>query len=792
MKISENWLREWVNPPVDINQLADQLTLAGLEVESIEKIITDFSGVSVARIKSVTPHPDSDKLHVCQVDPGDGKLLNIVCGASNARGGMIVALAKVGAKLPDGKAITATEIRGVPSQGMLCSLQELGLAEEAEGILELPEDTALGTDLNQLISNDNIMDISLTPNRGDCLSIAGIARELAVLNNCPVNIPAIADLKSESEKQRPVKLAASEACPNYVGRIIENVDVTRAVPLWMSARLQASGIRSINAVVDITNYVMLELGQPMHAFDDEKLKGCIQVRYANPGEKLMLLDHQECELTEATLVIADDQQVLAMAGVMGGVDSAVTIATKTIFLESAYFNPLVISGQARWCGLHTDSSHRFERGVDYTLQAKAIARASQLIVEICGGSAGPMIEETAVELLPLRNLIDLRSEHITRVLGIDVDITEVTRILQSLGMRVTGEKNELKVLPPPYRFDINIEVDLIEEIARVTGYDAIQEQALHASSRFYKNPPEYTHLQKLHRLLVHRGYQEAITYSFVDKKLQQLITPDIDAIELANPIAADMSVMRTSTWPGLLQALIYNANRQQLRVRLFESGLVYLKKGGEISQIPVIGGLIYGNIYNKQWDIKDTPCDYFDIKGDVEEILRTSGIKPEDAEFRRENHPALHPGQSASIFFENQQIGYVGALHPAIQSSLELVQTPYVFELYIQSISLQITAKYRKISKFPAVKRDLAIVIGTDISLNQVINCIKKAGSEALVNLELFDVYQGEGIDLGKKSVALGLTFQGSSSTLTDEDVEASMGEILSSLRSEVGGVLRE
>ena len=792
MKISENWLREWVNPSADIQQIANQLTLAGLEVEGIEKIITEFSGVSVAHIKSVAPHPNSDKLHVCQVDPGDGKLLNIVCGASNARPGMTIALAKVGAKLPDGKAITATEIRDVPSQGMLCSLQELGLAEEAEGIMELPADIVLGTDLRQLISNDNIMDISLTPNRGDCLSVAGVARELAVLNNCPVNIPAIADLKSENDKQRSVKLNAAEACPHYVGRIIENVDVTKPVPLWMSARLQGSGIRSINAVVDITNYVMLELGQPMHAFDDEKLKGSIQARYAKPGEKLVLLDNQECELTEATLVIADDQQVLAMAGVMGGLDSAVTTTTKTIFLESAYFNPLVISGQARRYGLHTDSSHRFERGVDFTLQAKAIARASHLIVEVCGGSAGPVIEETAVEFLPLRNLIDLRSDHITRVLGIDVDVTEVTRILQSLGMRVTGEKDELKVLPPPYRFDINIEVDLIEEIARITGYDAIQEQALQASSRFYENPPEYSQLQKNRRLLVHRGYQEAITYSFADKKLQQVITPEIEAIELANPIAADMSVMRTSIWPGLLQTLLYNVNRQQLRVRLFESGLIYHKTGGEISQIPVIGGLIYGNIYNKQWDINDTPCDYFDIKGDVEEILRISGINPEDAEFRRGNHPALHPGQSATIFFENQPIGHAGAIHPVIQSSLDLVQTPYVFELHVQCISKKIAAKYRKISKFPTVKRDISIVIGAEITMQQVLNCIRKAGSETLINLELFDVYQGEGIDLGKKSVALGLTFQGSSSTLTDEDVEANMGEILSRLRSEVGGVLRE
>lgn len=794
MKISENWLREWVNPPADIRQIADQLTLAGLEVEGIDSIVTDFSGVVVAKVKSVARHPDVDKLHVCQVDAGGGNLLNIVCGADNVRNGMTVALARVGAIFPGGKSIMATEIKGIPSKGMLCSAQELGLglAEEAEGIMELPADTALGTDLSQLISNDNIIDISLTPNRGDCLSVAGIARELAVLNQCSVNVPAIVDIKPDHDKQRPVKLNAAEACPHYVGRIIENVDVTCPVPLWMSSRLQASGIRSINAVVDVTNYVMLELGQPMHAFDDAKLQGGIQVRYATPGEKLVLLDSQEYELTEAVLVIADDRQVLAMAGVMGGLESAVTTMTKTVFLESAFFNPLVVSGQARRYGLHTDSSQRFERGVDYTLQAKAIARASQLIVEICGGTVGTVIEETAVEYLPLRGLISLRSAEIRRVLGIDVDLAIVTGILQSQGMRVTCNNSELKVMPPPCRFDINIEVDLIEEIARIQGYDAIPEQALLASSRFHTDQPEYTHLQKLRRLLVHRGYQEAITYSFVDKRLQQLITPVTDSIELANPIAADMSVMRASTWPGLIQALLYNVNRQQLRVRLFETGLVFQKTGGEISQIPVIGGIIYGNIYNKQWDNKDTSCDYFDIKGDVEEILRISGMLQEGTEFRPLNHPALHPGQSAGIFFENQYIGLVGALHPALQLSLELVQTTYVFELHVQSISKQITAKYQKLSKFPAVKRDLAIVVGAEITLDQVIKSIKNAAIGTLINLELFDVYQGEGIDLGKKSLAMGLTFQGSSSTLTDEEVVASMGVVLSRLKNELGGTLRE
>jgi phenylalanyl-tRNA synthetase beta chain len=792
MKISENWLREWVNPPVDVLQLADQLTLAGLEVEGIESIVTDFSGVIVARIESVTPHPDSDKLHVCQVDPGDGKLLNIVCGAGNARAGMTVALARTGAKLPGGKSITATEIRGIHSEGMLCSLQELGLAAEADGILELPADTRPGTDLRKLFSSDHVLDISLTPNRGDCLSIAGVARELAVLNQCPLNIPTVTDINARHDRQRAVVLAIAEACPHYVGRIIENVDVSRPVPIWMSARLQACGIRSINAVVDVTNYVMLELGQPMHAFDDARLNGSIHVRYAKPGEKLTLLDRQVCGLSEQTLVIADDQKVLAMAGVMGGFDSAVTTETKTIFLESAYFNPLTVSSQARRYGLYTDSSHRFERGVDYTLQAKAIARASQLIVDICGGAAGPLIEETAVEFLPLRNLIDLRTDQIKRVLGIAVDAADAARVLQSLGMRVTGDNTGLKVTPPAYRFDISIEVDLIEEIARILGYEAIPEQALQASSRFYKLLPEYTCLQKIRSLLAHRGYQEAITYSFVDRKLLQMITPHIDSIELANPIAADMSAMRTSVWPGLIQALLHNVNRQQLRVRLFESGLIYHKSTTGISQIPVIGGVVYGNVYNKQWDIKDTPCDFFDMKGDVEEILRNAGINPENVEFRHSSHPALHPGQSAAIFFENQQIGVAGALHPAIQLKLDLAQPLYVFELHVRCISNQITTKYKKISKFPAIKRDISLVIDARITLDQVINCIKKADLETLTNLELFDVYQGEGIDLGKKSVAMGLTFQGSSSTLTDEDVEASMGDILSRLRRELGGELRE
>ena len=793
MKISEQWLRKWVDPPVDINQLSEQLTMAGLEVESIEEFTVTFSGVVVAKVKVVSDHPDSKKLHVCQIEADKGETLEIICGADNVKTDMLVALAKIGAILPGNKLVEPTEIRGVTSYGMLCSSVELGLSEEAEGILELPSYLQPGQDFKELLTQqDNILDISLTPNRGDCLSVAGIAREVAVLNQCKLNEPVIKAIKNGHNKKREVILDAAQACPHYAGRIIEGIDNSRVVPMWLTERLQSSGLRSINPVVDVTNYVMLELGQPMHAFDENKLDGNIHVRYAKEGENVLLLDQKEFELTETVLVIADDKKALAMAGVMGGLDSAVSEQTSVIFLESAYFDPIAISGQARKYGIHTDSSHRFERGVDYTLQKLALERATELILEICGGEAGPVTETSSPEFLPDKAKILLCDNEIERLLGISIPRKEVAGILKSLGMQASQKQEYFEVIPPPYRSDLSIEADLIEEVARIYGYNNIPDQNPHAGLGFHDSQQDTTYLRNIQSLLVHRGYQETITYSFVDKKLQDLLSPETESIELANPIATDLSVMRTSTWPGLIKAMLYNLNRQQSRVRLFETGLIYQWVGGEIRQEPVIGGTIYGNMYVKQWDREDYQCDYFDIKSDIEELLLTSGCDPIDIEYKITEHSALHPGQSAEIFYKNQMVGLIGALHPGVQLELELPHQAFVFELYIRGISKKIAPRYQKISKFPGINRDIAIVVDEGVSLANIMHCIRKSAPDTLINLELFDVYRGEGIDLGKKSLALGLTFQGSSSTLTDEEVEETMGEILASLKEGLGGVLRE
>ena len=793
MKISEKWLRELVNPEITTENLADQLTMAGLEVESVTRVAINCTDVVVGEITSVQPHPDSDNLKCCQVDTGNKGKFDVVSGAGNARQGMHVALAMAGAKLPNDTIIDVVEIRGITSRGMLCSAVELGLADEAEGLLELPANLVPGTDVCTLITtNDAVLDVSLTPNRGDCLSVHGIAHEVAILNRCESMEPEIAAITETISSTRKVKLDNQQGCPHYVGRKIKNIDINRAVPLWLMERLHRCGLRSINPVVDITNYVMLELGQPMHAFDDDRLTGSVHVRNARHDEQLLLLDNQQIRLTDADLVIADDRKVLALAGVMGGADSAVSSNTGTIFLESAYFDPRTISDQSRRYSLHTDSSHRFERGVDYTLQRTAIERATQLILDICGGDAGPVIEKSVRKHMPVRNRIELYQPEISRLLGIEPGAEEITGILTSLGMKVQQRKNKWLVTPPARRFDVEIQSDLIEEIARICGYDRIPEKHPRGDMVYHERHSRHELLQDICTILVNRGYQEAITYSFVDKSLQDRLKPDKNDVQLSNPISADMSSMRTSLWPGLIHALEFNAKRQQTRVRLFENGLIFNVKNGDIQQTPAIAGLVYGNLFNKQWDSEDIQSDYYDIKRDVEEILAHFGIPVVDANFRKTKQAALHPGRSAEIFHENQIIGYIGALHPAIQRSLELSHEIYLFEIFIERISKQLTPKFQKISRFPAVKRDLAIVVDENISFNQVFNCIRLAASGNLINLQLFDVYRGEGIDLGKKSLAFDLTFQGTSSTLTDGEVDIAMGEILSRLKSELGGVLRE
>ena len=792
MKISEQWLREWVDPRLNSRQLAEQLTMAGMEVESIDRVAIQFSGVVVACIETLKPHPDADGLTICQVDDGTGKSLNIICGASNVKTGMHVALAKAGAKLPGGKSISSTEIKGISSHGMLCSAAELELGEAADGILELPADTCPGQDMAELFSSkDTVIDISLTPNRGDCLSINGIAREVAVLNNFIFHYPEQDDVPATIKTKRTVKLKSPDACPHYVGRVIEDVNLSTPAPLWLTEKLRRCGIRSINPVVDITNYVMLEYGQPMHAFDNDKLDGDIFVRYASDNEKLILLDQQEVQLGNNTLVIADKKNVLAMAGIMGGMDSAVTETSRNIFLESAFFNPDAVLGEARRFGMHTESSHRFERGVDPDLQLCACERATQLILDICGGKPGPVTEAISKKHIPANPSITLQLAQVNRVLGINIDPDEISEILQGLGMDIKREKDSWQVTAPTYRFDISIEADLIEEIARIYGYDRIPDQSVSATLNYQTTDYLQQQLRNMCLFLVHQGYQEAITYSFVNSELQDLLDPDNQALDLSNPIATDMAAMRTSLWPGLIQAVLYNVNRQQGRVRLFESGLVFQKVGGAISQNPRLGGLIYGNIHKKQWGIVDKECDIFDIKGDIEGLLAVSAPNT-DIKFKSISCQSLHPGQSGEIIINNQSVGIFGALHPTIQQKLELAQPVYLFELEISRFSQHLDPKYQKLSKFPAVRRDLAIIVDETVPVQEVLESIGKKATDVLKNLELFDVYQGEGIDLGKKSLALGLTFQRSSSTLTDGEIENLVGEILKILQTQFGATLRE
>jgi len=792
MKINESWLREWVDPPIDIDKLAEQLTMAGLEVEAVHDADLNLDHIVAAEILAVEPHPKADRLKICRVSDGGRNPLTIVCGADTVEAGMIVPLARPGAVLPGDIKIRESKLKGVRSEGMLCSSAELGLTEDADTLLQLPPDTPPGQPLVDLLpASDSVIEFSLTPNRGDCLSIAGIAREVAALNNCPLEPACPVAVPSEHDNVRGICLDAPAACAGYSGRIIEGVDISRPTPLWLIARLNRCGIRSINPIVDITNYVMLEMGQPMHGFDNDLLRGDIHVRYAAGGEKLVLLDGQECGLSSETLVIADNSRPLALAGIMGGLDTAVTEMTRNVFLESAWFEPKTIIGEARSFGIHTDSAHRFERGVDYTLQTGAIERATRLILDNCGGAPGPVSEVVDRKYLPVQKKVTLRTGQIERVLGISINSPEVNRILTALGCEVHEQKSGREVTPPTYRFDLAIEADLIEELARMQGYDTIPVEVPRTGMQFHGDQMA-DEGRLLRDLLAHRGYYESISYSFIDQSLQEMFVSASENLVLANPLSADMSVMRGSLWPGLISALQHNLKRQQSRVRLFEIGRVFSRFHDKIRQEFMVGGVIYGNIYRKQWDSNNKESDFFVLKGDVEAILRTAGRLDQAVEYLSAEHPALHPGQSAKIIYKNQSLGWLGKLHPAIQSSLDIAGPCYLFELPLADISRQITPKYRKLSKFPAVRRDLALVMPEEIPLSSITQCINSAAPEALSNLELFDVYQGEGIDLGKKSLALGLTFQRSSSTLTDEEVEAIVGDMLARLKRECGVTLRE
>lgn len=790
MKLSENWLREWVNPDFDVQVIAEKLTQAGLEVDAIIPVAGDFSGVLVGQVKTVAPHPDADKLRLCEVDVAGEALLHIVCGASNVRVGLKVPVAVVGAVLPGNFKIKKAKLRGEPSFGMLCSAKELGLAEASEGLLELAADAPIGNDIRDYLAlNDFTIEVDLTPNRSDCLGVAGIARELGVISRSNVTPVTVNEIPATRETVFPVSVEAKQACPNYIGRVIEGINPDAKTPLWMQEKLRRSGLRSWGAVVDITNYVMLELGQPMHAFDLQKVEQGITIRFAKADEKLTLLDGQEVEVGLETLVIADNSGPLALAGVMGGKSSAVTEVTTSLFLEAAFFAPDAIVGQARSYGLHTDSSHRFERGVDPQLAKQAMQRATSLILEIAGGQAGPLIVVSEEKALPKSPNILLRASRIKRVLGIELEAAEVEEQLSRLGMEVTLVNDGWRVTVPSFRFDINIEVDLIEELGRLYGYDRLPKTRPEISVLPSAISEKQVATARLQSLLVDRGYFEAITYSFVDPTWQQhFVDSEIEAIKLANPISADLSVMRHSLWPGLVQAMVYNLNRQHERIRLFEVGRVFRGELADIDQHQCIGGLVYGDISPEQWAQKSRKIDFFDVKADVEALLCLGN---NNVEFRAETHPALHPGQSARIYQHGQAVGWIGALHPKLNKPLGFSGKAYVFELALTACLQSIVPTFTVLSRYPAIRRDLALVVDNSLVAFEIEHCLKGIDSDILKAIQVFDVYSGDGVELGTKSIAVAFHLQHSERTMTDDEVDTLMLKITHKLQSELGAVVR-
>jgi phenylalanyl-tRNA synthetase beta chain len=792
MRFSEAWLRQWVDPDVDTPALADQLSMAGLEVDAVEPSAPAFSGVVVGLVHSVEPHPDADKLRVCKVDVGAGEPVQVICGAANVAEGMRVPLATVGARLPGDLRIRRAKMRGVESFGMVCSAAELGLAESSEGIMPLPPDAPVGRDLRDYLAlDDSCIELDLTPDRSDCLSLAGVAREVGVINRAPVRGPEVVPVPPLVDDRFPVVLEAPEACPRYACRVVRGVDPGADTPLWLRERLRRSGLRPITPVVDVTNYVMMELGQPMHGFDLERLDGGIRVRTAEDGEHLALLNGEEIELRGDTLVIADRAGPVALAGIMGGAHTAVGPGTTDILLESAFFAPAAVSGRARSYGLHTDSSHRFERGVDPQLQCRAIERATALLLGIAGGRAGSVVDIAAEQHLPSPPHLRLRRDRIRRVLGLRLEDGLVEDILTRLGMEVSPVNAGWEVTAPTSRFDLLLEVDLIAEIGRIFGYKNIPASHAAATAATTAPPEAAFDLDRARLALVERGYQEVITYSFVNPALQERIEPDRPPLRLANPLSADMSVMRTSLWAGLLQAARGNLARQQERVRIFESGLRFQQSDDGLRQDRTLAGLLVGDVIPEQWGEPPRAADFFDAKADVEAVLCLAGGSTGSG-FVPARHPALHPGQTARIERDGRQVGLLGMLHPALAADMDIAGNAFLFELALDVLADGVLPAFTPISKFPAIRRDLAIVVDRGLPYQKVRDCVSAAAPDLLRELLLFDVYQGEKIDSGLKSLALGLILQASSQTLTDKDVERIVGRILERLEVELGARLRD
>ncbi|GGM87863.1 phenylalanine--tRNA ligase subunit beta [Shewanella xiamenensis] len=795
MKFSESWLREWVNPAVSREALSHQITMAGLEVDGVDAVAAEFNGVVVGEVVECGQHPDADKLRVTKVSVGSGELIDIVCGAPNCRQGLKVAVAMVGAVLPGDFKIKKAKLRGMPSEGMLCSYSELGIDIDSDGIIELPLDAPLGKDLREYLQlDDAVIEVDLTANRADCLGMVGLAREVGVLNRQAVTEPQWQAVTPSTDAKVAINVKETAACPRYLGRVVKNVNVKAATPLWMQEKLRRSGIRSIDPIVDITNFVLVEFGQPMHAFDLAKLTGDIQVRLGNGEEKITLLDGSEVTIPNDTLVIADDARPLALAGVFGGEYSGVSDTTQDILLECAFFAPLAIMGKSRRLGLHTDSSHRFERGVDPEMQHKVMDRATRLVLDICGGEAGPVVEAKSDADLPKPVQILLRRSKLDKILGHHVPDSDVVEILERLGFSVVAGEGCWQVTTATYRFDMAIEEDLIEEVARIYGYNNIPNVAPVASLRMSDHKETDLSLKRVRSLLVARGFQEAVTYSFVDPKLQNLVHPGEQAMVLPNPISSEMSAMRLSMFTGLLTAVGYNQSRQQGRVRLFETGLrfvpdIHAESG--VRQQAMLGCVITGLQNDEHWSMESKTVDFFDLKGDLEAIIGLT-VSASEFSFRVATHSALHPGQCAEILRNDRVIGHIGAIHPSLEKPFGLNGKTIVFELELDALLHTSLPLAQAVSKFPANRRDIAVVVDESVSAGDVMKLIRKVGENQLVGINLFDVYLGKGVEPGKKSLAIALTLQDTTRTLEEKEIAETVDSVVSALKTEFNASLRD
>ncbi len=791
MKISENWLRTWVNPAIDSETLSDQLTMLGLEVDELAPVAKPFTGVVVGEVLTVEQHPDADRLRVTTVNIGSGEPLQIVCGAPNVRAGMKAPVATIGAVLPGDFKIKKGKLRGVESQGMLCGASEIDLEDKIDGLLELPTDAPVGVNIREYLKlDDNVIDISITPNRGDCFSIRGIAREIAVINQLQMNEPDIKSVDATIADEKKVVIS-TEGAPRYLGRVIKNVNVKAATPEWMEQALARSGIRTHSILVDVTNYVLMELGQPMHAFDLAKIEGTVHVRQAQPQEKLQLLNDQEVELQEDIMVIADDQKALAIAGIMGGLASSVTDDTTDIFLESAFFAPLAIAGRARRFGLHTDSSQRYERGVDFELPLIAMNRASQLIQELAGGEFGPITVAEKTEILPKREAIELKQAQVDQLLGYQVTADFIADALTRLGCEVTVKaEREWSVVPPSHRYDMAIYQDLIEEVARIDGYDNIQISLPSMDVQLAKYQDRFE-IAELRQTIVTLGYQEAISFSFADAKLEKQLNPQVNPLMLANPISSDLAAMRSTLLSSLVPCVQYNLNRQQSRVRFFELGLRFdyqdAKSIEDLKQIPTLALVAVGSHQPESWHVKPQPMDFFDFKGEIEEVLAAGRVK---VEYVRSERAWLHPGQSAEILVDGQSIGYLGRLHPSLENELDL-STTWVAELDQTAVLQSYVSNFTELSRFPSIRRDIALLISDNINVRDIQQLIEKTGGELLDSTWLFDVYTGQGVEEGKRSLAFALLWQHPSRTLEDAEIKSGMDNIIQVLKNTYQATLR-